>query len=996
MDIRTDLLNVLGLSTFIVVDLETTGLEPETDRIIEIGAIKFSKGEEAETFETLVDPQRPIPDFITRLTGITDDDVVKAPKISEVFTKLGAFIGDAPIVGHQVNFDASFLEYHFRIMHNDFESWEDRVKRFKYVDNLRLDTLFLSRILMPFLPRHKLASVAGAFGIDLESAHRAIEDARATGLVFLNLVDRALATKPDALKNIINLLFSNSKRAKTFFVPVLKFKTERHIDATGTALVDDARNAQEFYNVIGESEYHLDPDTEDDAFEEVDNAAIEAYFDDGGKLSSVIPGHEMRPPQKQMAYMVSDALNSSSFVVTEAGTGTGKSMAYLIPAIEWALKNRNKGQRVVISTNTKNLQEQLFFKDLPTVYSARRGRFKAALIKGRSNYLCLDKWHTLMTDMNQRLSQDERTRILPLVLWVEQTRTGDIAENSGFQLENNLGLWLKLIAEPSYCPGRSCTYYKDCFLMKAREHARKSDIVIVNHALLFSDLAARHSILGQYDNLIIDEAHNIEKTAAEYLGTRVSYWSFRNIYHKLYEDEPRKNGTILQLEYRMSRVTLKDDVQSNLFQAINPVKKNSLHLKQLVSLFYREFNAAVKAKYVKKENPANDEYRVRYFKNFKFFKEFSETIADIDRTLISLEKSVEQLIDELFNLNKGLFDFQDQILRELTAIQQDTSELREAFRFCLDAEEEHYVYWLDIPRSERNIDIPLSAVPLKIAELLKLQLFEQLNAAVFSSATLAVDKKFDYFKNRIGLDLLTDKAVYSEILGSTFNYDEQLKMMVADFVSDPRNPEFAQDLMDLLKDIHTAHKRGMLVLFTNYNLLNMAYQELKPYFDSERILLLAQGKSGSRNNIINQFRENRDSILFGTDSFWEGIDVPGDALEILFIPKLPFDVPSEPVIAARMEEIKKYGGNPFFEYAVPEAIIKFRQGFGRLIRKRSDHGVVIVADNRLSRMQYGRQFLNSLPVNADIYHKKEDLLEDLEEWFFLQKPERAEQATEES
>jgi Rad3-related DNA helicase len=256
-----------------------------------------------------------------------------------------------------------------------------------------------------------------------------------------------------------------------------------------------------------------------------------------------------------------------------------------------------------------------------------------------------------------------------------------------------------------------------------------------------------------------------------------------------------------------------------------------------------------------------------------------------------------------------------------------------------------------------------------------------LNTAVFSSATLAVNGNFDYFSNRICLRLVSGKAVYSDMLGSPFDFNEQARVGVLDFMPDPRDSNFAEELADTLKSVHAQHKTGMLVLFTSYGLLNKIYELLKPHFDGERVLLLAQGKSGSRTNLINQFKEFRDSILLGTDSFWEGVDVPGEALEILFIPKLPFDVPSEPLIAARMDEIKKRGGNPFFEYSVPEAVIKFRQGFGRLLRSRTDKGFVLVADNRLSRMQYGKQFRNSLPVQTRIYQTGQEMLEDLGSFF---------------
>jgi len=637
---------------------------------------------------------------------------------------------------------------------------------------------------------------------------------------------------------------------------------------------------------------------------------------------------------------------------------------------------------VIVSTNTKNLQEQLFFKDLPTLFQAQKGKFKAVLLKGRSNYLCIDKWRTVMTDMNQRLSQDERARVLPLVLWARQTRTGDISENSAFQVESNMGIWQKFIAEPSYCPGKSCKFYNDCFLMKARDNARKADLVIVNHALLFSDLASDHSILGEFNNLVIDEAHNIEKSAAEHLGTRVSYWTFRNIYHRLYEEDPKKTGTILQLEFRMSKQSaLTENEKSELFRHTTRIKKNSTMLKLNVQQFYSEFNRFMRDKASNGLGNGNDFQKVRYFKNFKFFRDYEEQIDEIHKNLSILAKQLNELNEGFYDLPKEKFEFQDQIHRELLAIEQDMLDLSRAFDFCIKAEEKKYVFWLDVPYSERNIDVQMYAVPLQIAEILESRLFSELRSAVMTSATLSVNKTFDYFKQRVGLTLLEDRDIKAHIHGSPFDFEKQLFLAVTDFLPDPRNQQFTEQLIDLIKEIHSREQKGLMVLFTSYSMLNLSYSALKPHFDAERILLLAQGKSGTRTNIVNQFKENKDSVLLGTDSFWEGVDIPGDALQILVIPKLPFDVPTEPLIAARMEEIKEKGGNPFFEYSVPEAVIKFRQGFGRLIRTKSDFGAVICCDNRLSRMQYGAQFLNSLPVKGNIYFKKDELMDEMNDWF---------------
>jgi len=984
MDLRKDLLRHLGLGTFVVLDFETTGLDPEKEEIIEIGAIKFIDGEEAEILDEMVNPGRPIPEFISRLTGIRNADVENALPIHQIMPRLEKFIGDAPLVGQQVNFDASFIEYYYRKQHNDFENWENQTLRFKYLNNLRLDTLFIARILKPFLVSFKLAALAEHFGYDLENAHRAVEDSRAAGYVFLELIDRALSVHTSVISNVINLLYANSVRAKSFWVPVLNFRKSRGILGGPVTLLDDVQNAQQYYNVIGDGDYQVHGNVQEVEHNCIHPADIEYYFKQDGLLTKVIENYEIRPEQQDMAKLISNGLNNSGFIITEAGTGTGKSMAYLIPAVEWSTANRQANQRVIISTNTKNLQEQLFFKDIPMLYAVRSGGFKAVLLKGRTNYLCLDKWHAVLTDMNQRLSQDERTRILPLVLWVQQTRTGDIAENAGFQYERNIGLWQKLTAEAAYCPGRQCKHYNDCFLMKAREHARKADVVIVNHALLFSDIASDYSILDEYVNLVVDEAHNIEKTAADYLGIRISYWTFRNFYHQLYDEEPKRSGALAQLEFRLDRGSLDPHELKSLMETMNFLKRQNLLLKEKVQIFYNEFSRLLRSKqntYSAGNSPSNEDNRIRYFKNFKYFNQLSAQIEELKEYLTSVLGALSELLGKLQNIDSDKFEFQDQVIRELLSLQNDAMRLFEGFVFCTQASEENFVYWLDIPRQENSNDIVLHAVPLNISELLHKRLYERLSSAVFTSATLAVGKSFDYFIGRIGLNLVKNKQIDTAILGSPFDYARQIKIAVADFLPDPRNTEYNAALVSTIKSIHLRHKTGMLVLFTNYGLLNWAYENLKPHFDAERIMLLAQGKSGSRSNILMQFKDNRDSVLFGTDSFWEGIDVPGEALELLFIPKLPFDVPTEPLIQARMDEIKKRGGNPFYEYSVPEAIIKMRQGFGRLIRTKNDRGIVILGDNRLSRMQYGRQFLESLPAQAEIYTNQSSLVDEIEKFF---------------
>ena len=478
MPLTADLLRKINYDKFVVIDLETTGLDPAQDKIIEIGAVRYVDGQEEEVFEQLINPGIPIPDFITKLTGITDKAVAKSPGLNEIFDSLTAFISSSPIIGHQINFDAAFLEHHFRTTYNDFADWDNESQRFKYLSNIRIDTLFLSRIFLPFLHRFKLSTVAAYFGTDLERAHRAIEDARATGTIFLELTERVLTCDIQVLRLLTRLLYRNSTRVKNYFQPILDTKLKENIESGAAAIQEDITYAHQFYNIIGEADYHDQSIEMEVENRQIDEEKIKTYFSNEGNLAKAIINFEEREQQITMAKHVTDALNNLQFLAVEAGTGTGKSMAYLLPAVEWSTTNRENRERIIISTNTKNLQEQLFFKDIPTVYAVSTNKFKAVLLKGKSNYLCLDKWKSTLIDMDQRLTPSERTRILPLLLWADQTQTGDISENSGFQLYQNIGLWAKLIAENNYCPGRSCKYYNDCFLMKARNGARRADIVV--------------------------------------------------------------------------------------------------------------------------------------------------------------------------------------------------------------------------------------------------------------------------------------------------------------------------------------------------------------------------------------------------------------------------------------------------------------------------------------------------------------------------------------
>jgi len=976
MSLSADIFAEMGISEFVALDIETTGLDYEKEEIIEFGAVRFVNGEIQDQLTFLIKPTKPIPPQISRITGISDKDVNGAPAFSEVIEEILKFIGTVPIIVHNVNFDLPFLEYHIRKAKGDFVDWGKKLREYRYLSNPKIDTVILARMYLPFLHGFSLSTLAEYFDIGESGSHRALPDARCAGKIFLQLFERSLHTRFADVQKILQILEPTDHPIKFFFENLVVFLSTgkhhfpEHLDK------DTFTISANFYNIIGEGE---NPGAGHLQTEPIDETEVAHFFESDGALSREFGSFESRQQQVEMAHAIARAFNEEKFLVVEAGTGTGKSLAYLLPAIKWATQNYGPRGRVIISTNTKNLQEQLFFKDLPILHSILKEKFKAVLLKGKGNYLCLDKWSTVLNDMKYRLSEDERVKILPLYLWVQKTQTGDISENNGFHVERNVGLWSKLIAENNYCPGRSCKFYDKCFLMRARNNARDAHIVLVNHSLLFSDLAAEQAVLSDYVNVIFDEAHNIEKTATEYLGTEVSVWQFRDFYQKLYKKDGMETGVLIQLKKRVQLGNLKPDHSKSILKMIDRLIPLVLECWKMTQAFFMELSGRLKELLPDQESPYS--VRFRYTKEEAIFKSLETYYQELKLSFKKLQNELNDLIEFTKGIPENSFEYQPQILQDLNAQFAQADLLINNLEFLLAAEWDNFVYWFELPTRSDSFDCRLYAAPLDVASILHERLYKKLRTAIFTSATLAVNRSFQYFMARVGISFLPVERVETLLLDSPFNYHEQVLLSIPTFFPDPRQPEYQSSVKEFLEKLATTLPRGTLVLFTSYSMLNNIYRGVKLTFDAANVPLLGQGIDGSRHSIINRFKEIKTSFLFGTDSFWEGIDVPGEALEILLITRLPFDVPSDPVIQAKAELIRKQGGNPFMDFTIPEAVIRFRQGFGRLIRSKTDYGAIIILDTRVVKKLYGRIFLQSLPLNARLFQEEEELWTAFRKWF---------------
>ena len=639
--------------------------------------------------------------------------------------------------------------------------------------------------------------------------------------------------------------------------------------------------------------------------------AVAATFADDGALARVVDGFEPREGQREMARAVADVIENGGTLIAEAGTGTGKTLAYLVPAIL-------SRKRVLVSTGTKNLQEQIFFKDLPSLREALNVPFTATLMKGRSNYLCLHRFEVYRdgveghTSAGGRLIESGDRVMLPVVdQWAKRTATGDRAELR--DLPEDLPLWKDIAADAETCLGSECPRYGDCFVTLMRQRAAESDVVIVNHHLLCADAAVRKSDYGEVipscATLVVDEAHQLEDVATQYFGIAVGNYRIDD----LLRDAERAPST-----------------GADIVHAIGRVAERSRMFFSALSMAGMQAGGRAEAPGAK----AGGETRARYT---------AEALVDHFEDGSRLAGALEGLEASLVLSQRPKDD--DEAIATLA---RRAGDLKDDLRFLLRAGDPDFVYYLDI----RGRGIFLRASPIDVSRIAREALFDRMRATVLTSATLAVDNSFEYVKGRLGI-----RAAAAVRVASEFDYTRQALLYLPRRIPSPKAPTFsaaaAREVIEILK-----RSRGRaFVLFTSYAMLRAVQQFVEmslPY------PILVQG-TAPRSTLIEQFRSTPNAVLLATSSFWQGVDVAGEALSCVIIDKLPFASPGDPITAARIEAIKARGGDAFADYQVPLAILALQQGLGRLIRHRTDRGVLAILDPRLRTMAYGRRFLQSLP-----------------------------------
>ena len=664
---------------------------------------------------------------------------------------------------------------------------------------------------------------------------------------------------------------------------------------------------------------------------------VEHIFSQQGILSRS-PNFEFRPQQQQMAVAVANTLQQKEHLLVEAGTGVGKSFGYLVPSILFAVANRRKA---VISTHTINLQEQLIHKDLPILEKVLPVTFSYTMLKGRGNYLCTRRLHKTLAQAEHLFTSSEIAELNRILQWSKETQDGSLSD---FEIEPDYKVWSQVCSERGLCSPKLCGEGSDfakvhgpCFFQQARARILSSDVLVVNHTLFFTLLGGveeetKGGVMFKNDFVVFDEAHTVEQVASKHIGLSLSSAQVRYSLNRLWNPKTQKG--LLGLLTRGKAVPLVDTAiqeAQTFFQKVEATCDDLAHKNRQPA---------------ENSNRAWSELRIRR----------PDLVEDnLTLPIQRLRESISELIKMSEDKDTG---------QELTESNRRLTEIRDGLVSFLRQDSDAHVYWVE-RTGKTHQNISLNAAPVDVAAYLRARLFGSDTSVIMTSATLSIADQtarggqaasLQYFAKRIG----GEKAVKLQV-GSPFDYERQMKFFIVNKMPDPREANYSQALEHWIEHFVRETHGKAFVLFTNSRLMQEIAERMEPFFNKLGVECYVQGRGTPRTVMLEKFKENVDSVLFGTDSFWQGVDVPGEALSNVIITRLPFAVPDHPLIEARVEKIEAEGGNSFFEFSLPEAVLKFRQGVGRLIRAKSDRGIVVVLDNRVLTKKYGQMFLNSVP-----------------------------------
>jgi DNA polymerase-3 subunit epsilon/ATP-dependent DNA helicase DinG len=873
--------------TYIALDLETTGFDPISDQVLEIAAIKFQGDTILETFETLINPGVEIPAMVSHITGISAGTVQDAPYFEQVMDNLTKFLGNYPIVGHNIEFDLNFLE-----------------SKGIPILGKPIDTLKLAGILLADLPSLSLDTISRQLKITHENKHRALSDAKVCLELFQILTEKITRIPAPILARIKEIIPRCNWELSELFMDA--------IPASPKTTSGSANEANQDIPELVVNDSHRDPDS----FVEL--------LGKTSPLQQLISHYEHRPGQQRLLKKILQAFNEQFNLIAEAGTGTGKTMAYLMSA---GYARKFLGKKTVISTYTNHLQDQLVNKDFPLLKKIFP-ELTLTVLKGRKKYINLTRFHQLMD--KPFLEEHELTSIIKTLIWLNHTQTGDLDE---LNLQNKEAqIYEEICSDPEHPTPPSS--HRD-YLEEARNRANSADIVVVNHALLLQDHLTDNSILPPNPLLIIDEAHHLEKTLTDTMTVALSQSRLERIWDKLLGHLGKIKST--HPDY---------DVEIGGF--LDKVRKNNPYSLQLTEKVFENCRLMLEKVISPLSGPSVQIGLNQQLLQSQQWTQIVTLCQEIITPLEDLETSLEKIRQTL--------DYQEIEHNDYSSAAKDLLAYLRNIKNLLE-QPQNKIIWIS-----RGFDdsIHLCFAPLSVKEMFLEKIFPSYDSVILTSATLSTYGNFAYIRSELGLG-----EEFEEIkVPSHFSYPDQVKIIIPEDLSDPKDPQYINQSGHIINSVINKNGGKTLVLFTAKKDLAKIFHDLAPGLKSIGINLLAQNISGGRGKIISHFQDEPDHCaILGTNSFWEGVDLIGPVLTCVVIQKLPFDPPDDPIVRARSSQFSK----PFEQYSLPRAILRFKQGFGRLIRSSRDTGAVIILDSRLVQKTYGQEFISSLPEGIKIH-----------------------------
>jgi DNA polymerase-3 subunit epsilon/ATP-dependent DNA helicase DinG len=926
---------------FVALDLETTGFDPKLEAIIEFGAVRFRDGEVVAEYSTLINPGRPIPTEITTLTGIRDDDFLPKlhkpgepphppiPTLIQALPAIQSFVGNAPIIGHNISFDLNFLYPHGL-----------------FQNNLWIDTYDLAAIMLPNATRYSLSSLAQQIGIELVEAHRALNDARASALLYWAMWEKILALPPLLIHEIISLSQGVDWNARVVFEYALE-------QQRSNKQIETPKAQESFANLlVSSAELNPLPVKAETA------EKVESVFGTGGSLANVITGYESRPQQMEMAAQIAESFDQNRHLIVEAGTGIGKSLAYLVPAILWAAQNQ---QRVIISTNTLNLQDQILSNDIPLLKKAMTTPFDAVVLKGRNNYLCPSR----LSDMRRRQpgTADELRVLAKILVWLTQGGSGEKSElNLRAFVEQSV--WQRLSAAEENCTLERCEAATQgkCPFYRARKAAEAAHVIVVNHALLLADAISDNHVIPDYQQLVVDEAHHLEDAVTNSLNIRIDESGFK---YRLAHLAGNRHSLLAELISNL-QAHVPPNEHKRLVAFLEDFRRAAMAVDtHLGNLFLTFRNLAYRPE-------ADNTVLLRVTNEVRHKAEFA-TLQNqwniVKEFLTAITDGLQRLIPALNRLRKYPIPNLADDISSIDAFSHYFINMLDTLDGLILTPDSNTIYWIHLNQS---YGASINSAPLRVGKFVDEYLWSAKRSVVLTSATLQTTGNFDYIQ-----EALSAENVETLALNSPFNYRQSTLVFIPNDMPDPNERgRYQQAVERALVEVTAALDGRTLALFTSYTQLQQTAQAIRPRLALGNITVYDQLDTSNRQALLESFKTTEKAILLGTKSFWEGIDIPGAALSALALTKLPFPIPTDPIIASRSELYS----DSFKQYTLPETILRFRQGFGRLIRKQSDRGVVVLLDKRVMSKGYGKDFLDSLPDCTIQYGGLETLADAAQKW----------------